>query len=164
MAPTPTMRHRRPVALDAAPTFGPAAVGGINYTEITLTNAQIKALRASPLTLVLAPGLGRYLDPIAMDLVLKAGTNVLTEATANLDLRYVGKAAGVLHTSEMTGFIDQAVDMTTRARVANDKIITRANCENLGLELFNNGAGEFGGNAALDALLKVRLWYSSLNF
>lgn len=133
--------------------------GGLNYVEGVLTNAQIKALRASPVTVIAAPGAGAVIKVDSYLLALKAGTNVLTESTANIDVRYVGVASPVLSTAEMTGFIDQAADTITQGIVAQDKIISKANSQNKGVELFNNGAGEFGGNAAADALLYYRIWY-----
>lgn len=129
-------------------------------TEIALTNAEIKALRASPKLLLPAPGAGLMNVVHRAVIILDAGANVLTETAANLDLRYVGKASGVLATTEATGFIDGAADQAIHVNVAQDKVITKANSENLGLELFNNGAGEYAGNAALDAKLRVRLWYA----
>jgi hypothetical protein len=128
--------------------------------EGTLTNAQIKAIRATPVTIVAAPGVGFMLRPNWLQLFLDYGTNVLTEATANLDLRYVGVASPVFLTVEMTGFIDQAADTFTSSPVGIDKIFSKANSENKGLELFNNGAGEFGGNAGLDTVIRWKISYS----
>lgn len=133
---------------------------GWSVSLTTLTNAQIKALRATPVTLVAAPGAGRVLVVHRYALFLKAGTNVLTESAANLDFRYVGVASPVLGTIEATGFIDQAASTMTQGVVAQDKIVSKANSDNKGVELFNNGAGEYGGNAALDATMVVAVWYS----
>lgn len=127
----------------------------------TLTNAQVKALRASPVTLVAAPGAGLVIIPHRLVLILDyGGTNVFTETADNLDLRYVGVASPVLMTVESTGFIDQSADTMTIGNVAHDKIVTAANSANKGVELFNNGDGEIGGNAGNDNLLKWRLLYS----
>lgn len=144
---------------DADFKYGPHAKV-MRAVEIALTNAEIKALRATPKLLVAAPGAGLMLVMHKALIILDAGANVLTESAANLDIRYVGKTSGVIATTEATGFIDGAADQAIQATVAQDKLITKANSENLGLELFNNGAGEYAGNAAADAKLRVRLWYA----
>ncbi len=60
-----------------APIFN---MGGadLKHADVLLTNAEIKALRATPKTLVAAPGSGRVLEFVSAVLQLKAGTNVLT--------------------------------------------------------------------------------------
>lgn len=124
----------------------------------SFTAAQIKALRATPQTIIPSFGVGTLIVPVRGALMLKAGTNVLTEATANLVWRYVGQAAAILATSEMTGFIDQATSRVMYPLFnANDLAFAKTVTDGLGIEIFNNGAGEFGGNAANDAVLSVYL-------
>lgn len=130
--------------------------------EGSLTNAQIKALRATAVTIVAAPGTGLVILPRWITLFLDVGANVLTESAANIDVRYVAQATPVLVTIEATGFIDQAADTLTRAIVPTDKIIAKAICENRGIELFNNGAGEYAGNVAADAVIRWKLSYDVL--
>src|SRR3954462_11707948 len=88
----------------------------INVATVTLTNAEIKALRATPKTLVAAPGAGKMLEFVSAQLKLVAGANVLTESTANLAVKYTdGSGAAVSQTIECTGFIDQAANTMTSA-------------------------------------------------
>ena len=80
----------------------------LRYADVLLSNADVKALRATPKTLVAAPGTGRMLEFLSAVVMLKAGANVLVEATANLAVRYKdGSSVQVSQTIEMTGFIDQ---------------------------------------------------------
>jgi len=128
--------------------------------SVALTNAEIKALRATPKQLVAAPGAGFYLEFISATLFLDAGANVLTESTANLGIKYTdGSGVQVNETVEATGFIDQAGDTATNARPKLDAIVAKAGCENKALVLHNLGGGEYAGNAAADATLRVKISY-----
>jgi hypothetical protein len=136
---------------------GTASATG-SYTEITLTNAQLKALRATPITIVAAPGAGKYLELEGMVLELVAGTNALTESTANLAAKFTN-ASGVQisQTIEMTGFIDQTVNTITNGLPKIDQIVASTGALNQAIVIHNLGAGEFGGNAANDATLKIKI-------
>jgi hypothetical protein len=132
----------------------------LRYADVLLSNADIKALRATPKTLVPAPGANKMLEFLSAVVMLKAGTNVLAEATANLAVRYKdGSSVQVSQTIETTGFIDQAADQITYGLAKLDPITARTVAENQPLVLHNLGAGEFTGNAANDALLKVKVAY-----
>lgn len=129
----------------------------LEYVEIELTNAQIKAMRAAPVTILAAPGAGLVAELVEGSLLLDAGTNVLTESADNMALRYVdGSGVLVSEAIEATGFIDQAGDMLTNIRKKLDGIATKAQCENKAIVLHNTGDGEYAGNAALDAKLRVK--------
>ena len=126
--------------------------------SIALTNAEIKALRATPKVLVAAGGANTFLEFVSATLVLHAGANVLTESTANLAVKYKdGTGTQVSETVECTGFIDQAVDTLTTVRVKQDAIVATSIYTNQPLVLHNLGAGEFGGNAAADATMTVKI-------
>ncbi len=134
--------------------------GALRYAEVTLTNAQIKALRATPVTLVAAPGAGRILEFIAAVFLLDYGSNALTETADNLQVKYNnGSGAAASETIEMTGFIDQTADTMTTARAKVDVIVAKSGCENQALVLHNTGDGEFGGNAGNDTTMRVKVAY-----
>jgi hypothetical protein len=132
----------------------------LRWADVALTNADIKALRATPKALVPAPGTGKVIEFLSAVLMLKAGTNVLTESTANLAIRYKdGAGVQVSQTIETTGFIDQAADQITYGVQKLDPITARTACENQPLVLHNLGAAEIAGNAANDATMKVKIGY-----
>ncbi len=122
--------------------------------KITLEAADIKALKATPVELVPAPGAGKVLEFVGAVWFLDAGSEGLTETADNLGIEYDGgSAAAVAATVEMTGFIDQTADTMIRA-VANDGgVDAAADVVNKNLALVNNGDGEFAGNASNDAKL-----------
>lgn len=137
-----------------------SANGVLRFAEVSLTNAEIKALRATPKTLVAAAGANTVLELVNGVLILKAGANVLTESTANLAVKYKdGSSTQISETVESTGFIDQAVDTLTTVRPKQDGIVATSIYANQPLVLHNLGAGEFAGNAAADATLRAKIAY-----
>lgn len=132
--------------------------------EVAISNAEIKALRATPKTLVPAQGAGTVIEFLGAEVILDAGTNALTETAANLVVKYNnGSGVAVSDVIECTGFIDQTADTATSAVPIKDAIVAKTGNENKALVLHNNGAGEYGGNAANDALLRVKVRYAVHN-
>jgi hypothetical protein len=130
------------------------------YVSVTLTNAQIKNLRATPISMIAAPGANLMIDFLSAELLLIAGVNALTESAANLGFKFTnGSGVQVSDTVECTGFIDQTVNTITSARRGLDSIVAATAAANAALVLHNTGAGEFGGNVAADATMKVRVLY-----
>ncbi len=131
----------------------------IRSFEAVLTSAQVKALRATPIAVVPAPGVGKSLEFVSALLQLNYGTNAFT-GPQNLAVKYKdGASAQVSQNITGTGFIDQAGDMVTSVLAKVDGIATRAVAENMPLVLHNLGAAEITGNAAADCLLHVKVLY-----
>lgn len=127
---------------------------------INITNAQIKLLRAAPKTLVAAKGSNTLIQLVGGVIHLNYGTNVFTESDDNLVVTYTnGSGVAVSQTVEMTAFIDGTADMTTIILPCINPIATAAASFNKPLVLFNSGSGEFGGNAAGDSTLRVKIMY-----
>ena len=132
----------------------------VRSLETVITSVQVKAIRATPITVVPAPGIGKSLEFVSAILQAKyGGSNAFTGAQ-NLAVRYKdGASAQVSQNITGTGFIDQAGDMITNGAVKVDGIATRAVAENQPLVLHNIGAGEITGNAANDNTLRVKVFY-----
>lgn len=127
---------------------------------VTLTNAQIKALRATPITIVAAPGSGKMVQLVGWVIINNWGTNALTESTANLALKFTdGSWVQVSQTVESTGFVDQTDATLTSIFPKIDAIATEAAATNAPLVIHNLWAGEFAGNAANDVTLTVKVLY-----
>jgi hypothetical protein len=116
----------------------------IQYAEVALTAAQIKALRATPVTLVAQPGAGKILEFLSAHLYLDATATAFTESADNMAVKYTdGSGEAASQTIEATGFIDQTGDTMTTAWGKIDAIVAKAGCENQALVLHNTGDGEY---------------------
>jgi hypothetical protein len=129
----------------------------IQYTDTVLTNAQVLALRATPRTLVAAPGAGRYLDFLGAIIVANTTAGAYTETADNLAIRQTG-ASGIIvsDTIEATGVVDAAAVKMTSARPKVDAIGTVLNAA---LVLHNTGDGEYGGGNAANTI-RIRTFYT----
>jgi len=128
----------------------------VQYAEVSITAAEIKALRATPKTLVAAPGSGKVLEFLGTVLMLDAGSEVLAEDADNLAIKYTNGSGNAASAAiECTGFIDQSSDTIINAIPASDVIMAA----NAALVLHNTGDAEFTGNASNDAVLRVKVAY-----
>jgi len=127
----------------------------VKYTDVQLSATELKALAGTNIELVPATeaGAGYAIVPVAVNLRLTAGSEVLAEDADNLALRY--SASTELLAIETTGFIDQATDQN-RYQGVPETVMTPE--ENVAIDLDNNG-DEFTGNASDDATLDVRVYY-----
>jgi predicted RecA/RadA family phage recombinase len=132
----------------------------VRYATVNLTNAQIKALRATPKELVAAPGANKFVEFVSAELFLDYGANVLTESADNLAVKFEnGTGVAVSQAIEATGFIDAAADTLTNALPKIDAIVASASALNKALVLHNTGDGEYAGNAGADTTMKVKIAY-----
>jgi hypothetical protein len=139
-----------------------AGEGRLQFADVVLTSTQVKALRATPITLVAAQGAGKFIKLEGAVLKLNyGGSNGFTETADNLAIRLTdGSGAIVSQAIESTGFIDQTADTISNAEPKIDAIVASASAENEALVLHNTGDGEIAGNAADDNTLSVRVYYT----
>lgn len=117
----------------------------IQYKEISLTAAEMLALRATPKTLVAAPGAGYALEFISAVFIYDY-VAAFTESTDNIAVKYTdGSGTAVSLTLETTGLLDATADkISTIQPLATDVLVTA----NAALVLHNTGDGEFGGTGS----------------
>lgn len=132
---------------------------------VNLTSAQVKALRATPFTIVAAPGAGKInvVDSITLQLNY-GGANAFTESADNLVLQYGDSGQDITAAIETTGFIDQTADTVAvypSAAIAAMAVATVGVNETI--DLFNSGDGEIAGNAANDNTLNVTVVYRTID-
>lgn len=137
-----------------------AAEGFLQFADVTLTSAEVKALAATQIELVAAQGAGSVITFISASFKLDyGGTNVFTEAGDNLAIKYTdASGVAVSQTIETTAFITATADTYTSVQPVIDAIVASAAAENQALVLDNIGS-EIAGNAANDNTLVVRVYY-----
>lgn len=139
-------------------------LGDLYTAKVSLTNANIKNLRATPITLVAAPGANLMLEFVSAILVNNGGANAITESADNLAVKYTdGSGVQVSQDIEATGFIDQTAKTATNALAKINTIVATANGYNKALVLHNTGDGEYAGNAAADVTMDVWTSYRILD-
>lgn len=142
------------VGTQASPVW--SLVGGpsvIRYATVAITNAQFLAIRATPVSLVAAPGAGKRLVFVGASLNLNATAGAYTETADNLAVRYIGTTGQIVSQAvETTGLIDQAGKMHSDILPKIDPITTEAQSVNAALVLHNTGDGEFGGGNAANTI------------
>lgn len=136
-------------------------LSALKFSDVTLTSAQVKAARATPISVVAAQGAGTTIMFTGALLKLNYGTNGFTETADNFAIRYTdGSGAIVSVAIENTGFIDQTADTLTNAIPIADAIVVATGAENQALVIHNTGDGEIAGNAAGDNTVTLRVYYT----
>lgn len=123
--------------------------GGYTVTTVTgtLSNAQIKALNASPVQIVAAQGAGTIIIPVQYCLKMNyGGTNVFTAAASQtINFAYGGALAGTI-------VLSNAGIVASTVRIAYGNAATQSatytNQANAALQWWNPIATEISGNAA----------------
>lgn len=131
------------------------------YVEIT--PAQLRALRATPITLVAAPGAGKFVELVAMHAWLDYGTtahNAPTNANDDISARYTDGNGTQVATLEATGFVNATADQHRIVNATSGAPNSPAQytpVENAALVAHNSGGAEYGGTG--DSPLKIEVFY-----
>jgi hypothetical protein len=132
--------------------------GQTQVAEVSITNAQMLALRATPITLVAAQGAGRVIEFVSAQLFFDY-TAAYTETADNMAVRLNNTTGAIVSQAiEATGFVDSTADVITNALPKIDTIVAGASAANLPLVLHNTGDGEYGGGNAAN-ILRVKTVY-----
>lgn len=117
----------------------------VQIAEISITPAEMLALRATPKTLVAAPGAG-YVNELISAVALYDYAAAFTETADDLVIRYTDGSGAIASTTlDATGFLTATSDqIRTHKRIATD--ITPV--ANAALVLHNSGDGEYGGTGS----------------
>ena len=128
------------------------------YADVALTSAEVKALKATPIELVAAPGADLAIVPEAIAIVVEyGGTNAFTETDDDLSIGYSGGAE--IKEIESTGLIDQTNDEWRYITFEHAETFIPE--ENTAV-VITNLDDEIAGNAGADNEIHVRLYYRTV--
>ena len=136
-----------------------AGTNSITCRTTTLTTSQVNNLRATPISLVAAPGAGYWLDFQGVTLSYNYTTTAFTVgADEDLIIRYDGGAGSDLTASiESAGFLDQTVDeiryLPPASWTVTDDVVSIVNKK---IEIFNTGTGETSAGGTSTLIVKVK--------
>jgi hypothetical protein len=143
-------------------TSSPTGDGATQWAEVTVSTAELLALRATPKTLVAAPGATKVLEFVSAILLLDYAGVAYAEdgGGSNLGVRYTnGSGVQVSQTIESTGFITLTADSMTTSLAKIDAIVSAAASANQALVLHNIGAGELvTGTSPIRVKVCYRVW------
>lgn len=113
----------------------------IHQARVTLTATQVKALHTTPITLIAAPGTGKYLDLLSIVGILKFNSAAYTGAN-NMKVSYTDNSGAEVTSSGAfpadTTFLDATADAVLKdvgayvAPVANAPIVVSVGTANPG--------------------------------
>jgi hypothetical protein len=136
----------------------------IHSVTVSVTSAQILAMRATPVTLLAAPGAGLFYQFLGAQLILDYNSAAYVESADNMAVRYTdGSGVIVSQNIEATAFLTATADTITNAEPKIDAIVAATGAVNQALVLHNIGDGEYTtGDSPMSVIVNYRLHLSGL--
>lgn len=126
------------------------------YRDVSLTNAQLLAIRATPISVVPAPGNARILRQFSHAVLVASLTGAYTETSDDLVFRQTNGTGVILSDAvDSTGFLTATGFKANTVRRALNTIGVLLN---QAIVLHNSGDGELGGGNAAN-VLRIRVYY-----
>ena len=122
-----------------------------------MTNAEVLAFRATPITLIAAPGANKSVLVHRFVIVSDDSAGAWTESTDNLVIQYAD-GVDISAAIEATSLVGGAVVIEAYG-VINTVLVPDVNAA---VEIFNTGDGEWGGGNAANTM-SIRIWYSVID-
>lgn len=130
--------------------------------ERLITNAEIKALRSTPIEIIAAPGAGKFISVVTMSVKFNYGGNNVFVSGGNLNL-YATNTSGPTYLTINPGIYTGSVD-----NVIAIGSVTAIGAATLGLMenqavVLSTGTSDPTGNAAGDNTMYVSIIYQELS-
>ncbi len=139
----------------------PAATAGILVASGNLTNGEIKALHATPKQIIAAPGNGKVIQILNCVATLNyGGTNAFTDAAASQLRVYYSTTTNIMSILTAAQILATASQITSGSPLVFN--LTYAAVNNLAVNLYNDSATEWAGNAANDNTMSYNITYRIL--
>lgn len=117
----------------------------VQYAEVAVSVAEMLALRATPKTLVAAPGSGYVLEFISATFIFDYAA-VFTDSSDDIVVRFTDGSGAIASTTlDVTGLLDNAADGVRTLKAITTDLTPVANSP---LVLHNIGNGEWGGTGS----------------
>ncbi len=152
-----------------APTFQAASGGGLLSTSLALTNAQIKALVATPIQIIAAPGSGNIINIVSCTaIMIYGGNNAFTDTSTNSIYLFYGANTSAITTGIQRVLDFNSITATTTtwctgiqnaAAIQNSYTTAIATNKNVIVSL-PSGSAEIAGNAANDNTITIWVLYT----
>lgn len=132
--------------------------GGMLSSHVVLTSAQVKALHATPIQVVAAPGANKVVVPIFPTIaIMNYGTSVFGAAAAQTISLAYGTSLQIYPVISNTVLVQNFSSVSSNTIAAVNSNLT--NAANLALNLWNPVATEITGNAGNDTTISVTIFY-----
>lgn len=121
------------------------SVAPVQYAEVSITAAEMKAIRATPKTLVAAPGAGKVLEFISATAIMDY-VAAFTESSDDIVIRFTDGSGAIASTTlDTTNFLTATSDQIRTHKPIVTDITPVANSP---LVLHNTGDGELAGTGS----------------
>lgn len=132
----------------------------LRYARVSLTNAQVLQLHLTPVTIVAAPGAGKYIDVIGGQVIFDRTAAYTAGASDDLRLYYTSRATGPAASGVIETTTPDLLDATADVIVnfAGAVVDTNPPTTDAAVVLQNTSGVAFGSGNASNALIVVVLY------
>lgn len=126
-----------------------------------ISNAQLKALAATPIEVVSAPGSGKFIYVLGWRFRLIFGSTAMDDAAADGDLTLEYDGGATIDTMEADGLVDATATTQGLSGNLTELLVAESGADNKAVDISNDGA-EFTG-ASSDSTAEVEVFYRILD-
>lgn len=132
----------------------------VNQMRFVVTSAQLLALKTTPISIIPAPGAGKFIQVIGVDMRMLFGGTAYTLNAGTLKVFYGPVANAKAITGDQSALLTAGANSTTlNAAISAETTLTDAQALNVDIELGNDGAANYTlGNGTLVVYVEYEIW------